>query len=160
MERVVHAYAAGAYTGQWAGLGVVFVDGRGEVLRRIGRRVPASSKDLAAFQGILYTLWTARRLGPRRVVVHSDRPGIVAQINGRQEVHADFVGPYLQVRALLHAYRSARVEESGQLSWEQEAVAMAEAALSFDVHAYDVTEIVVEDLPLWSSQVTSERTPA
>jgi ribonuclease HI len=160
MDRVVNAYVATAHTGQWAGLGVVFVDGRGEVLRRFGRRVSASSKDLAAFQGVLYALWTARRLGSRRVVVHSDRPGVVAQINGRQEVHVDFVGPYLQVRALLHAYRSARVEEGGEMGWEQEALAMAEAALAFEVHDSDVTEIVVEDLPLWTSRVTSERTPA
>jgi hypothetical protein len=160
MDRVVHAYVAAAQTGQWTGLGVVFVDARGEVLRRVGRRATGSSKDLAAFRGILYALWTARRLGSRRVIVHSDRPGVVAQINGHQEVHVDFVGPYLQVRALLHAYRSARVEEGGQMTGEQEALAMAEAALTFDVHAYDVTEIVVEDLPLWTWQVASDRTPA
>jgi hypothetical protein len=160
MDRVIHAYVAADQSGRRAGLGVVFVDARGEVLRRVGRRASASSKDLAAFQGILYALWTARRLGSRRVVVHSDRPGVVAQINGHQAVHGDFVGPYLEVRALLHAYRSARVEEGGQMGWEQEALAMAEAALTFDVHAFDVTEVVVEDLPLWTSQVPSERTPA
>jgi Reverse transcriptase-like len=159
-DRAVHAYVAAAQGGQRASLGVVFVDARGEVLRRVGRRVPPSSKDLAAFHAVLYALWTARRLGSRRVVVHSDRPGVVAQINGGQAVEGDLVGPYLEVRALLHAYRSARVEDGGQMGWEQEARAMAEAALTFDVHAYDVTEVVVEDLPLWTSQITSERTPA
>lgn len=159
-DRIVHAYVAAVHTGERTGLGVVFVDARGEVLRRVGRRVSVSSRDLAAFQGILHALWTARRLGSRRVVVHGDRPGVVAQINGHREVHVDFVGPYLEIRALLHAYRSARIEEGGQLGWEQEALAMAGAALTFDVHAFDVTDVVVEDLPLWSWQVASERTPA
>ena len=158
-DRVFHAYVATAQAGPWAGLGVVFVDARGEVLRRVGRRVSVSNRDLVAFQGILYALWTARRLGSRRVVVHSDHPAVVAQINGGEAVRADLVGPYLEVRALLHAYRSARVE-GGQMDWEPEARAMAKTALAFDVNAFDVTDMVVEDLPLWSWQVTPERTPA
>jgi len=158
-DRVFHAYVAIAQAGRWAGLGVVFVDARGEVLHRIGRRVPVSNTDLAAFQGILYALWTARRLGSRRVVVHSDHDAVVAQINGFQEVRVDLVGPYLEVRALLHAYRSARVEV-GQMGWEQEARAMAETTLTFDVHTFDVTDMVVEDLPLWSWRGAAERTPA
>jgi len=138
---------------------VVFVNARGRVLRRVGRRVPVSTNDHAAFQGIIYALWTARRLGSRRVIVHSDHPAVVAQINGRLEVRADLIGPYLEVRALLNAYRSASVE-SGQIGWEQEAVAIAETALAFDLSAVEVTDVVVEDLPLWSGQVAAERTPA
>lgn len=157
-DRVFHAYVATAQREQWAGLGVVFVDPRGEVLRRVGRRVSVSNRDLAAFQGILYALWTARRLGSRRVVVHSDHPAVVAQINGDEAVRANLVGPYLEVRALLHAYRSARVE-GDQMGWGPEALAMAEAALAFDVNAFDVTDMVVEDLPLWSWRVATERTP-
>jgi len=158
-DRVFHAYVATTQAGHWAGLGVVFIDARGEVLRRVGRRVAVANEDLAAFHGILYALWTARRLGSRRVVVHSDHPAVVAQINGTQEVQADLVGPYLEVRALLHAYRSARIE-GGQVGWEQEALAMAEAALTFDVDAFDVTDMVVEDLPLWSWRAAGERAPA
>ncbi len=125
----------------------MFVDWRGRALRRVGRCVPISAKDLAAFQGILYALWTARRFGSRRLVVHSDNPAVVAQINGRQEVSLDLVGPYLEVRALLHAYRSARVE-ADLVGAEQVALAMAEVALGFDVNAFDVTEVIREDLPL------------
>jgi ribonuclease HI len=138
---------------------VVFVDARGQVLKRVGRRVPVSTPDHAAFQGILYALWTARRLGSRRVVVYSDRPAVVGQINGGQDVRADLIGPYLEVRALLNAYRSASVEPS-QIGWEQEALAMAETALAFELSAVDVTDVVVEDLPLWSWRLATERTPA
>ncbi|HYM91433.1 MAG TPA: reverse transcriptase-like protein [bacterium] len=155
----LHAYVAAAKVKTRAGLGVVFVDSQGRVLRRIGRCVPAPHEDLAGFQGILYALWTARRLGSRRVVVHSDNAAVVAQINGHQEVRQDLVGPYLEVRALLHAYRSARVEAS-QLGSTQGAPAMAEAALTFDMNDLDVTEVVVEDLPLWSWQGAAERAPA
>ncbi len=155
----LHAHVATVHAGQRAGLGVVFVNARGQVLRRVGRRVPVSTNDYVAFQGIIYALWTARRLGSRRVVVHSDHPAVVAQINGDLDVRADLIGPYLEVRALLNAYRSASVEP-GQIGWEQEARAMAETALAFDLNAVDVTDIVVEDLPLWSWQVAAERTPA
>jgi hypothetical protein len=121
--------------------------------------VPVSTPDHAAFQGIIYALWTARRLGSRRVVVYSDRPAVVGQINGGQDVRADLIGPYLEVRALLNAYRSASVEPS-QIGWEQEALAMAETALAFELNAVDVTDVVVEDLPLWSWRLATERTPA
>ena len=155
----LHAYVATVHAGQRAGLGVVFVSARGQVLRRVGRRVPVSTNDHVAFQGIIYALWTARRLGSRRVAVHSNHPAVVAQINGALDVRADLIGPYLEVRALLNAYRSASVEP-GQIGWEQEALAMAETALAFDLNAHDVTDVVVEDLPLWSWQVAAERTPA
>ncbi len=94
--------------------GVVFVDAHERTVRRIGWTVPGVvTLDLAAFRGIVYALWNARRLGPRRVIVYCDNPSVVAQINGCQDVDPALVGPYLEVRALLHAYRSARVEVQG-----------------------------------------------
>ena len=144
----IHAYVAAAPNGRGAGIGIVFVDGRGHILRRAGRRLPASTRNLAAFQGILYALWNTRRLGTRRVVVHSDNPAVVAQINGDQEVDLDLIGPYLEVRALMHAYRSARVD-TDQTGWGgQEARTTAEAALTSIS-----TEVIIEDLPLWTGQV-------
>lgn len=124
--------------------GVVFVDAHERTVRRTGWTVPhAITLDLAAFRGIVYALWNARRLGPRRVIVYCDNPSVVAQINGRQDVDPALVGPYLEVRALLHAYRSARVEVQGT-RWGREALEAAEAA-----HGRDTDEIV-EDLPLWA----------
>src|SRR5207253_4591631 len=56
----------------------------------------------------------SRRLGSRRVVVYCSDRDVVAQINGEDDVPEEYVGPYLEVRALLHAYRAARVEPCPQ----------------------------------------------
>jgi len=144
----IHAYVAAAPSGRGAGIGIVFVDGHGHVLRRAGRRLPVCTTEQAAFQGVLYALWTIRRLGTRRVVVHADSEAVVAQINGDHEVDLDLIGPYLEVRALMHAYRSARVD-TDQTGWGgQEARTAAEAALKSAS-----TEVIIEDLPLWAGRV-------
>lgn len=129
--------------------GVVFVDHAGRALRKVGRALPGvSDRGLAAFDGIVYALWNSRRLGSRRVVVHCAQHDVVAQINGDAEVPEPFVGPYLEVRALLHAYRAARVEgrpiEAGELLWQSEAQALANGAVEHDL------DETVEDLPLWA----------
>jgi len=155
-SKTLHVYVAAApSSGGRAGMGVVFVDAQGRVLRRIGRTLPGvESPDLAAFRGILYALWNSRRLGPRSVVVHSDSPGVVEQINGAREVDAALIGPYLEVRALLHAYRGARVK-ADRSGWGQEAAAVAEAALDLD------TDDTIEDLTLWAAQTAGlERSSA
>ncbi len=153
--RAIHAHVAAAEPADGhAGMGVVFVDAQGRVLRRIGRRLPGvATRELAAFRGILYALWNSRRLGSRWVVVHSDNADVVAQINGAREVDPALVGPYLEVRALLHAYRGARVQ-AGEAIWGREAAAIAQAALEHD------TDDIVEDLPLWAGQPMLERTSA
>jgi hypothetical protein len=152
--RTIHAHVAvlpPADGRTW--MGVVFVDNRRQVLRRIGRTLPATpTGDLAAFRGILYALWNSRRLGSRWVIVHSDSPDIVAQINGDRDVDPSLVGLYLEVRALLHAYRSARVEVQ-ESPWGAEALAVAEAARAG--HTDDILEI--EDLPLWAGRPMQER---
>ncbi|TMI83071.1 MAG: hypothetical protein E6H04_03620 [Bacillati bacterium ANGP1] len=78
--------------------------------------------------------------------MHCDNPGVVAQINGRREVDLDLVGPYLEVRALLHAYHSARVDGIRTV-WSTEALAAAVAALGSGA----LDSAMVEDLPLWAS---------
>lgn len=133
--------------------GVVFIDHAGRALRKVGRALPGvADRGLAAFHGIVYALWNSRRLGSRRVVVHCAERDIVAQINGEAEVPEQFVGPYLEVRALLHAYRAARVErcplEAGDLLWQAEAQALAGAAIGHDI------DETVEDLPLWARTET------
>ena len=155
-SKTLHAYVAAAPScGGRAGMGVVFVDAQGRVLRRSGRTlVGIENQDLAAFRGILYALWNSRRLGPRSVVVHSDTLGVVEQINGTREVDTALIGPYLEVRALLHAYRGARVK-ADRAAWGHEAAAVAEAARDHD------TDDTIEDLPLWAGQAaTLERSSA
>lgn len=158
--KALHAYVAAAGPeGDRAGMGVVFVDVHGQVLRRIGRTLHGvTSRDLGAFRGILYALWNSRRLGARWIVVHSDSPDVVAQINGTQEILPPLVGPYLEVRALLHAYRGAHVKTDETL-WGREAAALAKTALANAALAHD-TDDIIEDLPLWAGQPALTRSTA
>jgi hypothetical protein len=150
--KVIHAYVAAADpVDDRSGMGVVFVDSQGRVLKRIGRSLPGvRSHDLAAFRGILYALWNSRRFGVRHVVVHCDRPVVVAQVNGDRQVDDSLVGPYLEVRALLHAYRQARVLADGS-AWGREAAAIAAVALQ-----HNTDDVVEDDLPLWSDKPAAE----
>ena len=153
--KALHAYVAAAEpAGDRAGMGVVFADAHGRVLRRIGRMLPGvTSRDLAAFRGILFALWNSRRFGARRIVVHAETPDVVAQINGEREITPALVGPYLEVRALLHAYRGARVKADETL-WGREAAALAKTAVQHD------TDDTIEDLPLWAGQPVLTRSTA
>ena len=141
-RRPVHAYVAEVLSGGRCGIGVLFVDDQGHVLGRTRKALPHAARDRVVFQGILTALWAVRRLGARTVVVHVDDPRIVAQITGVEPVAWDLIGPYLQVRALLHAYRDGRVE-ADLLGWGPAAIALAEAALKR-------AESSVDDLPLWA----------
>ena len=153
--KVIHAYVAAAEPAKGrSGMGVVFVDSQGRVLKRIGRSLPnVGSQDLAAFRGILYALWNSRRFGVRHVVVHSDRPAVVEQVNGDREVEDFLVGPYLEVRALLHAYRQARVL-ADRSAWGREAAAIAAVALE-----HNTDDVVADDLPLWSDDPAAGPAP-
>ncbi len=154
----LHAFVAAAEPAHGrAAMGVVFVDSQGRALRRVGGALPGvTNRGLAAFRGIVYALWNSRRLGSRRVVVHCSDQDIVRQINGDAGVAEEFVGPYLEVRALLHAYRAARVEPfpdgTEELLWPSEAQALADAALDHDI------DETVEDLPLWSGTMQERST--
>ncbi len=141
-RRRIHAYVAEVLSDRRSGIGVLFVDDGGHVLGRIRRTLTHAERDRAVFQGILVALWAARRLGTRAVVVHVDHSQVVAQINGEQRVAWDLVGPYLQVRALLHAYRDSRVE-ADLLDWGPAAIAIVEAALR-------PSDDAIDDLPLWA----------
>src|SRR5437660_11408250 len=83
-------------------------------------------------------------------------PRQAAQINGDREVDEEFVGPYLEVRALLHAYRAARIEPGpapeNEMFWQRMAQSLADAALDHDV------DETVEDLPLWSGLMEERST--
>jgi hypothetical protein len=146
--KVVHAYVAAAHPVDGrSGMGVVFVDSHGHVLKRIGRALPGiQCHELAVFRGILYALWNSRRFGVRHVVVHSDAPAVVQQVNGERDVAGSLVGPYLEVRALLHAYREARVLADTS-PWGREAAAIAAVAVQ-----HNTDNVVEDDLALWSEE--------
>ncbi len=111
--RLLHVYVATAPRPD-AAPSLVFVDEAARVLDRIPiERIAhgaGAAPSLLSFRGIIYALWKARRLGYRRVAVHSDDPAAVAQINGERDVDPDAVGSYLEARALMHLYTSARID--------------------------------------------------
>jgi len=154
----LHAYVGAAkQDGGRTRMGVVFADPQGRTLRKIGRTLPGTTTmSLAVFRGIVCALWNSRRLGARRVVVHCPDLDVAAQINGDREVDEEFVGPYLEVRALLHAYRAARIEPGpatpNEMAWQRIAQSLADAPLDHDV------DETVEDLPLWSGLMEERST--
>ncbi|HLN12889.1 MAG TPA: reverse transcriptase-like protein [bacterium] len=115
-RSVLYAYVAEDADGT---LSLVFVDGNGRAHQLITPTpVGARTACERALRGIVYALWNARTLGYRRVVVHSDHPGAVAQVNGHCRVDPSSIGPYLEARALMHAYRWARIKV-GEIRWQQ-----------------------------------------
>jgi hypothetical protein len=95
---------------QVAAPSIVFVDDDARVLEQIPlERVSRDGAHLA-LRGIVYALWKARRLGYRRLEMHSDDPAAAAQINGERDVDPDAIGLYLEARALMHLYTSARID--------------------------------------------------
>jgi hypothetical protein len=118
-RSVLYAYVASGNDDAGRSLSLTFVDDGGRVqqlitLTPVGTRTPCER----ALRGIVHALWTARTLGYRRVIVHSDQPEAVAQINGARRVDPGLIGPYLEARALMHAYRWARVTV-GEIRWER-----------------------------------------
>jgi hypothetical protein len=89
---------------------VVIRDVDGQVLRVSGRVLGDASLDVASYRAILHGVWRAKRLGAQRVRVFTEHPEIVAQLEGHGEVPAELTGLYLQTKAMLNAYRWARVE--------------------------------------------------
>ncbi len=109
------------------------------VVRRLqrGDRVPPGYRALAL------GLWEARRAGARMVELSIDDAEVVAQVQGIEPPPAGAIGPYLQVRALLNAFRRARVRYAAAAP-NQDASAAAASALRPRPPAY-------ADLPLWAA---------
>ncbi len=133
-----------------AGLGVVIRDSDGQTLRVVGRTLGPASPDVVAYRAVLHGVWMAKRLGVRRIRVRTEHPQIVAQLAGDAEVPADLIGPYLQTKAMLNAYRWSSVE---LIPREQNAAAarVAAEALEREPVAPGADEDDLDVLPLWRS---------
>ncbi len=127
-----------------AAIGLVFCDRDGRVLRRIGRTVGTQSREAAGFRGLLHALWLSRRFGARSVTIACDLPEVVGLAQGGEPIPDRLVGPYLQVRALVHAYKAVTLIASPA---PEAAVAAVEAQ-----RRYRDREVTVDDLPLWADR--------
>jgi len=121
--------------------GVVFRNAAGRTLRQVGRTVEADDPRGVALQAVLRALWAARRYG-RTVRIAVDHPEVADWLARRAEVDPRYLTPFLQIRALLHAYR--RVEVG--LASEEEQRASRRVALRL---AGDQTEPV--GTSLWAT---------
>lgn len=88
--------------------GVVFRNASGRTLRQVGRTVEADDPRGVALQAVLRALWAARRYG-RSVRIAVDHPEVANWLARRSEVDPRFLTPFLQIRALMHAYRRVEV---------------------------------------------------
>jgi Reverse transcriptase-like len=108
--RLLHIYITTAARRYGAPPSVVFVDDAGRVLETVPLdRIP-ETRSQPALRGIVHALWKARRLGYRRVELHTDDPAAVAQMNGERAVDPDGIGLYLEAKALMHLYTIARID--------------------------------------------------
>lgn len=104
MRAVVEIFTSSAYRNGRAGLGIVLRAG-GHPVKVIRRAVLASSPVDAAYRSILTGLWYARTTGTRHVLLYADHADAVRQLLGEAKPSEELTGVYLQVRALMNAYR-------------------------------------------------------
>ena len=116
-------------------------DGAGS-RRVIARRQRHGNVTAAAYRAIVLGLTEARRLRARTVIVYVDDPDVVAQLDGAGSPPPAVVGLYLQVRALLNAFRSAQVRYN--------AVPAGDGAVGAAGAAVDRGPVYT-DLPLWAA---------
>lgn len=88
--------------------GVVFRSGNGRTLRQVGRAVEPGDPRGITLQAVLRALWAARRYG-RTVRIAVEIPEVADWLARRSEVDPRFLATFLQIRALMHAYRRVEV---------------------------------------------------
>lgn len=120
-----------------------------ETARVIRRAVRADSRIEAAYRALVHGLWRAKTAGARRIQAYTDDPGVVDQLTGRTEVPPELTGLYLQIRALLNAFRWSMVEFIPR-ERNVEAVLAALEALDQPPVAEGTELELPEPLPLWS----------
>lgn len=88
---------------------VVMRRGDGRIVRTLNRRLRRGDASPAISRAILLALWEARRLGARSLVLYTDDAEATSVLTGSEPPPPGALGPYLQVRALRHAFRSVEV---------------------------------------------------
>lgn len=112
------------------------------IVRRLRKGDPVPP----AYRALLLALWEARRLGTRVIILSTDDAEVVSQLQGTAHPTTEAVGAYLQVRALLNAFRSVEVEWRTAADDPDTAAATARAA-----SALGQAVTGCSDLPLWTA---------
>ncbi len=128
------------------GIGVVTRDTDGRTISVATRVLGNVSREEATYRALLLGVWRAKRAGAQRVHVFADHTEVVDQVQGNREVPPPLVGLYLQVRAMLNAYRWKTLE-SIERSQNAEAALAALEALDHPSERDDL-----DSLPLWRAR--------
>ncbi len=146
--RTLHATTAGRAAPGMRGTAAVVLRWEGSEVPRIEvRRLRRRDPVPPAYRALLLALWEARRMGARALVLGTDDADVAAQLTGSGSPAPEAIGPYLQVRALLHAFRSIEVRYVTP-GWERDAATAAAAA-------EHPGQPVYTDLPLWACAAAS-----
>lgn len=141
-------YTSTSARGGRTAAGVVIRDAEGRTLRVIAKSIDASSREEATYRGLLHGLWRARSMGARRVRVHCDDAGVIAQLEAGGDVPAELVGLYVQTKAMLNAYRWSTVELVERDRNAEAALAALDALEEEpDPQGFGIDEM--ESMPLW-----------
>lgn len=143
MESLTVSAAAAAARGRLAA-GVVIKEGQVTV-HAAARIIDDPVREAAVYRALVYGLERARRMGATVVRVVTDEEGIVAHLEGRARVAPSLTGPYLQARAMMNAFRYARLDLAPRHR-NVDAVLAAQAALGL-VAGIDGAAA----LPLWTA---------
>lgn len=149
MRPVVEVFTSSAFRQGRGGAGIV-VRAAGQTVRVVRRALRVESRAQAAYRALLHGVWRARSSGARQLRAYSDHQDVVAQVTGSADVPPELTGLYLQVRALLNAYRWSVVEYLPRERNAEAAIAAVEA-LDDEPPAHDLDLDVPDPLPLFAS---------
>jgi hypothetical protein len=140
--RTLHAATAGrAVPGGRGTIAAVLRWDGSDSPRIVVRRLRRKDTVPPAYRALLLALWEARRMGARALVVGTDDADVAVQLAGGGSPPPEAIGPYLQIRALLHAFRFAEVRQWTP-GWDRDTTTATAAAEHPGKPVYT-------DLPLW-----------
>src|SRR5579859_1162691 len=84
-----------------AGIGIIIVDGAGNVVKEIGEPLGRTTNNVAEYTAMVRALEEARSLGCSRLAVYTDSELMAHQLNGRYAVKAAHLLPLYQRACLL-----------------------------------------------------------
>jgi len=146
--RTLHATTAGRAAPGLRGTIAVVLRWKGsDVPRIVVRRLRRHDPVPPVYRALLLALWEARRMGARALVLGTDDADVAAQLTGGGSPPPEAIGPYLQIRALLHAFRSVEVRCVTPGGDRDAATAAAVAE--------HPGQPVYTDLPLWACAAAS-----
>ena len=144
MRPVLHVAAAARTRADGSLASAVVLQWDGNGARRVMTRAQQKGQLIGvSYRAVVQGLMEARRLRARAVIIYVDDAQVVAHLHGTERPPVEILGLYLQVRALMNAFRSADVRLSAAPA-RHEPIFAAAAALPARGHAY-------ADLPLWAA---------